>query len=294
MDSVETTSENGIDSEHTRDSDDDVDSLFDEAECDDGRDAAMDRILTMQDGSVSMGIASRIAPAIPGLYFDPFILIPQDLADCLWTEATRRYFTKPNVNQIMLFERASEHESSADCSNIRLPPFLLELLDTLSNLLRPIVPEETHDLLFRPSANRRARQAILNLYKPGEGISPHVDLLKRFGDGIIGVSLQGGCVMEFKRVGGGSTVFDRCGGGPGDQTGISGADTQDLYLPARSVIIMTGEARYKWMHGIEKRTIDYVRRDGASGEFERLHRGKRLSITFRWLLPGAEVVGGDD
>ncbi|GFR46236.1 hypothetical protein Agub_g7781 [Astrephomene gubernaculifera] len=41
-------------------------------------------------------------------------------------------------------------------------------------------------------------QAIVNLYRPGEGITPHVDLA-RFQDGIVGVSVGGPAVMHFSR-----------------------------------------------------------------------------------------------
>ncbi|KXZ48036.1 hypothetical protein GPECTOR_31g400 [Gonium pectorale] len=45
-------------------------------------------------------------------------------------------------------------------------------------------------------------QAILNLYRPGEGITPHVDLA-RFQDGIVGASLGGPVVMHFTKPRGG-------------------------------------------------------------------------------------------
>ena len=81
-----------------------------------------------------------------------------------------------------------------------LPLFLHDLLHTLSNRLQQLLPSKTHALLFPPpDAPPRARQVIVNFYRPGEGITPHVDLLDRFDDGIIGVSLGSGCVMRFCR-----------------------------------------------------------------------------------------------
>lgn len=77
-----------------------------------------------------------------------------------------------------------------------------------------------------------------------------------------------GCVMEFKK----------------------GETRHGMYLPPRSTIIMCGEARYEWTHGIEKKVEDAVARD--DGRTEVVKRGTRMSITFRWLLPGADVVGG--
>lgn len=67
----------------------------------------------------------------------------------------------------------------------------------------------------------------------------------------------------------------------------------DLYLPERSVLVLCSDARYKWTHGIENRRSDFVLCDDTLGKGRRVERGVRLSITFRWLLPGADVVGGD-
>ncbi|KAK0230182.1 hypothetical protein IW262DRAFT_384033 [Armillaria fumosa] len=178
------------------------------------------------------------------------------------------FFTSANINQIMLFCRAPSAESFTAPSG--LPPLLISLLDVLSDILRPTLPPDIHSLLF-PTVPTRARQAIINRYDPGEGITAHVDLLKRFGDGIVGVSFGSGCVMQF----------------------ASGSEDQayGVYLPEGSVIVMSGDARYKWTHGIERKTMDYVQSSDTSSAGRWVKRTMRMSITFRWLLPGAEVVG---
>ncbi|KAI0068491.1 hypothetical protein BV25DRAFT_1866504 [Artomyces pyxidatus] len=229
-------------------------------------------------------------PPIPGLFFDPAVLVPTELAAHVLQQCMDTYFRNNNANQVMLFGRARDPSDASPASGGGLPPFLHSLLHDLDGLFRPVLPPETHRLLFPPSdAPARARQAIINLYRPGEGISPHVDLLRRFGDGIIGVSLGSGCVMDFCRAQGGG-----------------GSEMWDVYLPERSVLVLSGEARYGWTHGIEGRLEDQVEkqvleitgpdarvRDESSARgSEWLQREVRLSITFRWLLPGAEVVGG--
>ncbi|KAF7326869.1 Fe2og oxygenase family oxidoreductase [Mycena venus] len=146
---------------------------------------------------VTMAPAMLYAPPIPGLYFTPSLLLPQELADEVTHFCLENYFNKPGVNQIMLFGVASSSTTVAPLSG--LPPVLVTLLSTMSSLLEPSLPPEIHSLLF-PRTPTRARQAILNLYRPGEGIIPHVDLLRRFGDGIVGASFQSSCVMEFARV----------------------------------------------------------------------------------------------
>jgi hypothetical protein len=229
-------------------------------------------------------IARRSAPPIPGLFFDPSLLLPADLANSVLNACTTSFFPPPRdgslsqVNQVMLFGRAG-HEATA------FPPFISVLLQATAVLLEAL-PADTHALLFPGSGasavpldetRARARQAIVNLYRPGEGIAPHVDLLSRFGDGIIGVSLGGGVAMRFARVGAGE-------GEPG----------YEVWLPPRSVIVLTGEARYAWTHGIVPRTRDRVEEvdGGGDGGWRWHYREPRVSVTFRWLLPGAEIVGG--
>ncbi|KAJ7160745.1 hypothetical protein C8R46DRAFT_353529 [Mycena filopes] len=206
------------------------------------------------------------APPIPGLFFTPSLLLPLELADQITHFCIKHYFNRPGVNQIMLFGVASNSSPSSG-----LPPILLELLASMSVLLQPSLPPEIHTLLF-PRTPTHARQAILNLYHPGEGITPHVDLLKRFGDGIVGISLGSSCVMDFARV--------HDAGGDARQT--------KLFLPERTMIVLSGDARYAWTHGIEKRTSDIV---ADADAFRLVERGVRLSITFRWLLPSEDVVG---
>lgn len=229
--------------------------------------------------------ARRTAPSIPGLYFDPSILLPDALADDLMWTCIRAFFGEGTANQAMLFQRAPSPDApETPGSTSGLPPCLTDLISLLDDLLRPAVPPETHDLLFSPSPAShngppRARQAIINLYWPGEGISPHVDLLDRYGDGIIGVSLGSGCTMQFSKA------------SPGLDAEPRASNACALYLPKGSVLVLTEDARYHWTHGIEKRFDDLVEEFPGSAHSAVLERDVRLSITFRWLLPGADVVG---
>ena len=268
---------------------------------------------------ISLPAANRTAPPIPGLFFEPSLLLLQELADSVTSYCLDTYFkSSPGVNQVMLFTRFLSPPSSAaqisptiiDNSDVMnsdlnadagLPNILLELLETISTLLKPILPPPTYDLLF-PVTPTSARQAIINLYHPGEGITPHIDLLGRYGDGIIGVSFNSSCVMRFDRADPAESQCDR------DKSA-----RWDLYLPERSIIVLSREARYDWTHGIDKRKGDYVsllptdqvtsRPDTNASDISSssmrasdgtwIDRGTRLSITFRWLLPGADVVGND-
>lgn len=91
---------------------------------------------------------------------------------------------------------------------------------------------------------------IVNEYKTGEGISPHVDSALLFGETILIVSLASDCVMELTPA-------------------LSHADkTNPLALPltARSLLVMQGEARHHWNHSI----VGVTKR--------------RVSLTFRTVL----------
>lgn len=298
------------------DEDSDVDSLFDEVPSR----AAESPIAFDAGHRESCKPALRTAPLIRGLFFHPNTRLDRKYAEELMWTCIRAFFQDGSVNQIMLFERApttfTETDSGTQSSdervshslhdrqNIdahlrprgRLPPFLCDLLQVLSDLLRPILPPKTHALLFPPpTASMLARQAILNLYWPGEGITPHVDLLDRFADGIIGVSLGSGCVMDFERTQSKEPMPNHTEPHENlphaSSTNDDPAPSHRIYLPEGSVIVLSEDARYLWTHGIAYRTEDLVEETGSSNRAVE-SRGLRLSITFRWLLPGADIVGG--
>jgi alkylated DNA repair dioxygenase AlkB len=140
-----------------------------------------------------------------------------------------------------------------------LPLHLDSLLGSVSSLLHDHLPGDVHQTVFSQSL---ARQAILNLYPPGQGITPHIDLPNRYADGILGISLIGGTVMDF--------THEKHG-------------RHSVYLPSRSVYVLSGEARWDWKHGIEGRDRDVV--DGVT-----ILRDIRVSVTFRWMKQGGDVL----
>ena len=79
-------------------------------------------------------------------------------------------------------------------------------------------------------------QIIINRYLPGEGINPHIDRPKIFGDQIYSLSLNSDCVMRFKR----------------------GGEVRNIYLKRCSLLIMEDYARYKWYHSIPAVESDYI------------------------------------
>jgi alkylated DNA repair dioxygenase AlkB len=103
---------------------------------------------------------------------------------------------------------------------------------------------------FLPSV---PNQLVANDYRPGEGIFAHVDQAV-FGDTIASVSLGSTCVMRFSN-------------GEGERR-------EELLLEPRSVLVLSGEARWAWKHEIPARAVDRWQNQ------ERL-RSRRVSLTFR-------------
>ena len=99
-------------------------------------------------------------------------------------------------------------------------------------------------------------QAIVNEYRPGQGIALHADR-DCFGPAVATVSLGDDWEMRLRP---------------------PAADGGDRYLLLMrgSALVMTGEARRRWRHGIDKRKNE----NGAG----RRPRHRRLSVTFRTVL----------
>ncbi|KAI8828102.1 hypothetical protein BJ741DRAFT_439249 [Chytriomyces cf. hyalinus JEL632] len=144
-----------------------------------------------------------------------------------------------------------------------LPPFLAPLLSIGATLLPPHLSQRTPPF----------DSMIANLYQPGEGICSHVDLA-RFEDGIVVFSFISALVMDFTYVGegGGATAGYTRANEP------SPLESVPMLLESGSGICLTGDARFKWAHGIAERQQDLF-------EGTRIQRKQRISITLRKLKP---------
>lgn len=109
-------------------------------------------------------------------------------------------------------------------------------------------------------------QLIVNEYLGNQGISAHTDH-DRFGEEIAMISLLESWEMVFRR--------------PEDRT-----RKHPVLLERRSAAVMAGEARYAWTHEIPKRKSEPAER--GSSRRARRPRGRRLSLTFRRVLPNRE------
>lgn len=100
-------------------------------------------------------------------------------------------------------------------------------------------------------------QVIINEYLPGQGIAPHIDCVPCFGDIILSLSLGSACVMQF--------------------THATNRTQVALWLEPGSLLLLTGEARYRWKHQIPARKTDIHAN-------QRVPRQRRVSLTFRTVV----------
>jgi len=101
-------------------------------------------------------------------------------------------------------------------------------------------------------------QCIVNEYYRNQGISPHIDSLI-FGPVIIGVSISCDGVMIFER----------------------NQEKFECFLPQRSLIMLSGPARYEWKHSIDKK-ISYI--DNYGNKITKSTDYRRISLTYRESL----------
>ncbi|XP_066442332.1 alkylated DNA repair protein alkB homolog 8 isoform X3 [Eleutherodactylus coqui] len=206
-------------------------------------------------------------PALPpGLLFVENIVSPEEelvlLENISWET--------DNSNQKSLKHRRVKHygyEFRYDNNNVArdqplpggLPEFCNVLLDRC--LLQGLI-------------KNMPDQLTINQYEPGQGIPPHIDTHSAFEDGILSLSLGSEIVIDFRHPDG---------------------TTVPVMVPQRSVLVMSGESRYLWTHGITPRKFDVIQvAEGqkvgtVSGNTEELtlsKRGTRTSFTFRKVRHG--------
>jgi len=125
-------------------------------------------------------------------------------------------------------------------------------------LMEPLI---THLEKFCAEQNMPCQfnQCIVNDYQVGQGINPHIDY-KGFGAVIGCYTFGSGATMVFRSKKG---------------------EKYKLFVEPNSLYVMTGDARYEWSHEMAGRKSDNV--DG-----KRIKRGRRVSITFRYVPPTEE------
>ena len=120
-------------------------------------------------------------------------------------------------------------------------------------------------------------QFIVNAYEPGEGLKPHVDLAA-FDDGVCVVSLLSSTVMDLspaeKDAETAKVITDD---GRKKKKKNSSERSVGIRLDPGDVLFLSGEARWRWRHGIAARAADKQSVGGFCA------RGFRVSVTLRSL-----------
>jgi alkylated DNA repair dioxygenase AlkB len=154
--------------------------------------------------------------------------------------------------QSTLRRRVQHYGWRYDYQNRRSGPrdFIGPLPDILNQL--------GHQVAAHFSLPHAFNQAIVNEYLPGQGISAHMDCVRSFGPTIVSLSLGSSCTMVFSNP--------------------KSGQTRQCRLHPRSLLMLQGEARSVWTHGIAPRKTDTVQ--GLT-----LPRNRRVSITLRCVQP---------
>ncbi|KAJ8561279.1 hypothetical protein K7X08_027469 [Anisodus acutangulus] len=126
-------------------------------------------------------------------------------------------------------------------------------------------------------------QLTVNEYPPGVGLSPHIDTHSAFEGLIFSLSLAGPCIMEFRKYSTG--VWPTSADTLSDEEALNSDKSSKflrraIYLPPRSILLLSREARYAWHHYIPHHKIDVVK----DARIRRASR--RVSFTLRKVRKG--------
>lgn len=183
-------------------------------------------------------------PAIPGLAHVSEYITPQEEAELIRTINAQPWITelKRRVQHYGYRYDYKARSVTPESYLGALPEWLSQYANRLcADSFFPIPPD----------------QVIVNEYEPGQGIAPHVDCIPCFTNTIASLSLGSTCLIEFTH-------------------GETGRKIPLLLEPC-SLVVLSGDARYRWQHSIPHRKTD--RRHGAI-----FPRSRRLSLTFRKVM----------
>ena len=197
-----------------------------------------------------MELLTEAATAPMGLEYHPDFLVASE-EDGLLTHIDGSEWLTDLSRRVMHFGYKYDYTSRRLDETARIGP-LPEWLAQLSNTVHEVASTEAKQLL---DPDQPFEQAIINEYLPGQGIAPHIDR-DCFGPLVATVSLGSAVNMDFC-----------C-----DSTG----DEYQQRLAPRSLVLLHGDARSKWRHGIAKRHSD-------TWDGQRTKRQRRVSITFRTI-----------
>lgn len=118
------------------------------------------------EDTIGNAVANIKSPNIKGFYLLRD-LIPLELQERLLRRILEEKAVTAQHPQAMLFPRCSQ--SGKDSNNC--PPYLSDFVKLLPELLQSHLSPEDLEAVFE---ERLPLQTIINLYEPGQGITPHV------------------------------------------------------------------------------------------------------------------------
>lgn len=192
---------------------------------------------------------SRLRPIreVPGLYiYEDFV--SKEMGDKLW------YQLDNDVWENKLKRRTQHYNYDYDYNRGTSDPIPRKmwghLITCTEHINKFVIPNQ-------PPMDR----IIVNEYTQKQGITPHIDRVEPFGPYIMSLSLGSEAVMDFYG---------------------SNGETHSFWLNTRSLVIMSGDARYIWKHGIKPN----IKQEGITpdGQFKYGNRSfdwRRISVTWR-------------
>ncbi|OMO93721.1 Oxoglutarate/iron-dependent dioxygenase [Corchorus olitorius] len=211
---------------------------------------------------------------IPGLYLFHDFITAEEEKELLLAVDNRPWKS--------LSKRRVQHygyEFCYDTKNVDTKQHLGALPSFVSSILKRV--SSSPDI--NDHANLVLDQLTVNEYQPGVGLSPHIDTHSAFEGSIFSLSLAGPCIMEFRRYTSGSWVRNITSNTDGqieNPDSCTELSRKAIYLPPRSMLLISGEARYAWQHYIPHHKIDNVK-----GTMIR-RSSRRVSFTFRKVRTG--------
>ncbi|KAL6843768.1 hypothetical protein ACP4OV_026339 [Aristida adscensionis] len=169
------------------------------------------------------------------------------------------------------------YEFLYETRNVDSKQFLGELPGFVTTILEKIASFPG----VKKCTTRLIDQLTVNEYPCGVGLSPHIDTHSAFEEMIVSLSLAGPCIMEFRQYPKGSwRAPSVVNGADEDSSQEPECKRKAIFLPPRSMLLMSAEGRYAWHHYIPHHKIDDV-----SGQVIR-RNSRRVSFTFRKVRMG--------
>ena len=233
----------------------------------------------------AISVASRVAREAPSRAYEVF---------------ARRRANRPFISVTKVKNRVDDATSTTPPHLARknqamrfgnFPRWAATLADSVARLAK-----EDGALPFSGENGNKYRfdQYVVNAYLPGEGLKPHVDLAA-FDDGVCVVSLLSSTVMDLSPAPEARAAPGRRANASAAAIPPSGTDApigpnqpSDVSIGIRldpgDALFLSGDARWRWQHGIAARAAD-ARAGGGAHE-----RGFRVSVALRtWREEGREL-----